>query len=454
MINLTLAELTKILELPSSASSVSIQGLCIDSRKVIPGNLFIAIQGENFDGHDFIEEAINNGAHAIVTSRTCNSSVPQFIVSDTVNALGKIAAHWRNQFSLPLIGVTGSNGKTTLKNMIAAIMLAACQQDQKKVLATQGNFNNHIGLPITLSRLNAEHRYAVLEMGMNHFGEIAYLTELAKPFVAIINNAAESHLAGVETVAGVAQAKGEIFLGLNKNGIAILNRDDAFYFYWEDLVGDHKFFTFGMNHTADINVKIQDHQKIIITTPKGNISLTLPLLGNHNIMNALAATAATLAIGIDLSAIKAGLENTKPAIGRMQQYPLANQILVIDDTYNANPFSLDAAVNTLVTIPGKKILVLGDMKELGPEAKQFHAKAGEKAKQAGVDFLYTLGELSQITTLHFGEHAEHFFEREKLIASLQKQITEKTTILVKGSRSMKMEQIVASIVPQPLETMH
>lgn len=449
MITMTLTQAAAILGADIAPIDKEFQGLSIDSRTLQPGNLFIAIPGERVDGHDYLADAIKKGAVAAVVNRHIDAPIPQFVVEDTTLALGKLGAAWRNQFQIPFIAVTGSNGKTTLKNMIASIMVAACQGNEDEVLATKGTLNNHWGLPLTLSRLNAKHRYAAIEMGMNHFGEIDYLTKLTHPDVAVITNAASAHLEGVGDVAGVARAKAEIFAGLNEKGVAILNRDDAFFDYWCGVVGQHQMVSFGLSNPAHVSADIHaatQTQHITIKTPQGNIDVQLPLLGKHNIQNALAATAATLMIGIDLTAIKAGLEHLDPAPGRLQLHTLANGVKIIDDTYNANPFSLQAAVNTLANFTGKKILVLGDMKELGPEAKTLHHSAGQSIRQAGIDYLFTFGDLSANTAQAFGEGAFHFNEQEKLVNALKPFLYNQTTILVKGSRSMKMEKVVAGLV--------
>lgn len=449
MIQMTLAQAANLLELSTHFPETEFTGLSIDTRTIQPGNLFIAIPGERVDGHDYIEEAYKKGAVAAVVSRATASPMPQLIVPDTTAALGKLGTAWRNQFHIPFIAVTGSNGKTTLKNMTAAIMVAACHGDDKEVLATQGTLNNHWGLPLTLARLSKTHRFAAIEMGMNHFGEIEYLTKMTRPNVAVITNAAASHLEGVGDLAGVAKAKAEIFMGLQPEGTAILNRDDAFYSYWRDIIGQHRCITFGFHPDADVNATMYEAtgtQKITLRTPKGNIEINLPLLGKHNVLNAMAAAAATLAIGIDLQAIKSGLENIKPAPGRLQMHTLANGVNIIDDTYNANPFSLQAAVNTLAAFVGKKILVLGDMKELGSETKALHHAAGAAIRQAGIDYLFTFGELSANTSQAFGEGAYHFSEQEKLVNALKPFLFNTTTILVKGSRSMRMEKVIAGLV--------
>lgn len=447
MIHATLAETAKLLGVFIPDQPIDFNGISTDTRTLQPGCLYVAIRGEQFDGHHFVMDAFKKGAAAALVSQKIDCPIPQLIVNDTILALGKITENWRNHFSIPLIAVTGSNGKTTLKNMIASILTAACQHHADCVLATEGNFNNNIGLPLNLARFNEKHRYAVLEMGMNHFGEIEYLTKLAKPTIAVINNAAEAHLEGLQNVAGVAKAKGEIFLGLTRDGTAILNRDDPHFDYWRGLIGHHHYLSFGLENSADISAKYIENQPLNIQTPQGEMTITLPLLGRHNAANALAATACAIAANIDLVMIKAGLENVKPAPGRMRQYELANNVKIIDDTYNANPFSLNAAVNTLATCPGIKIVVLGDMKELGTEAKALHFNSGQKIRAAGIDYLFTLGQLSLATTEAFGENAQHFTERDKLIAALLPYLKNDVTVLVKGSRSMQMEKIAAGIIP-------
>ncbi len=446
MITLSLLETASFLGCSDFFLDKNYNGIGIDTRTLEPGQLFIAILGDQFDGHDFVYDAERKGAIAALVSKKIESvSIPQLVVPDTIAALGKLAHYWRSRFMLPLIAVTGSNGKTTLKNMIGSILRAAVAGHAEQCLVTEGNYNNHIGLPLSLCRLSSAHRYGVLEMGMNHFGEIAYLSKMTEPQVAVINNAATAHLEGVGDLAGVARAKGEIFLGLQKNGTAILNNDDSQIHYWKTLVGSTKTLTFGLDHPSDIAATLVDARSIELVTPKGCITLTLPLLGRHNILNALAATAATLAIGIDLETIKKGLETVAAEKGRMQPYTLASGACLINDTYNANPFSLQAAVNTLATFPGARVLVLADMKELGDETAQLHHESGEYIRSKGIQHLLTLGELSQHAARGFGETAQHFTDIEKLIAALQPFLVKDTTILIKGSRSMRMERVVEKL---------
>lgn len=450
MIKMTLAEAARILGLNAANSDTEFNGISIDTRTLQPGCLYAAIPGERVDGHDYVLEAGQKGAVAALVNRQLDINIPQLVAADTTLALGKLGAAWRNQFHIPFIAVTGSNGKTTTKNMLASIMQAACGGNEEHVLATKGTLNNHWGLPLTLARLNKHHRYAAIEMGMNHFGEIKYLTELAHPDVAIITNAAAAHLAGVGSIEGVARAKAEIFLGVPANGSAILNRDDAFYDFWCQQIGTRKRISFGFHPDADVSGVLHQadhiHQKISMKTPAGTIDVNLPLLGKHNAANALAAAAACLAVGIDLNAVKTGLEAIAPAPGRLLMHTLSNGVNIIDDTYNANPFSLQAAVETLAAFAGKKILVLGDMKELGDDAKNIHHDAGAQIRSAGIDYLFTFGDLSENTAHAFGEGAYHFNEQEKLVNALKPFLFNTTTILVKGSRSMKMERVIAGLV--------
>jgi UDP-N-acetylmuramoyl-tripeptide--D-alanyl-D-alanine ligase len=453
MIQMSLMELTKILGVNHPVKDITFTGFSKDTRTNVRDSLFVAIQGEQFDGHEFVETAYQQGASAALVSKKLNSLLPQIVVDDTIDALGKLSCAWRDNFKFPLIGVTGSNGKTTLKNMIASILTAACNNDSSQVLATVGNLNNNIGVPFTLMHLNSQQRYGVVEMGMNSAGEIAYLTKIVKPHVAVVNNAAEAHLEGLQDVAGVARAKGEIFLGLQSNGIAILNKDDAFFSYWYELISAFKCVTFGLQKNADVMAAIiptrsTTHQLITLLTPLGKIDVNLPLLGKHNVMNALAAVAATLVLNIDLPEIKAGLENLHPAPGRLNQHLLPNGLRIIDDSYNANPFSTRAAINTLSQFSGAKILVLGDMRELGTNAKELHSITGQQAQAAGIDYLFTLGELSAAASDAFGKNAQHFTDREQLVVALQPHLDQGNTILVKGSRSMKMEKIVSRLVPE------
>ena len=420
-----------------------------DSRKVAQGELFFALKGEFFDGHQYAEQAINQGAKAVVISDERCEVRPAILVKDTVIALGNLATAWRSQFIAPVVAVTGSNGKTTIKEMIAAILVAKVGNTQA-VHATVGNFNNHIGLPLTLLKMQAEHEYAVLEMGMSHLGEINYLTQIAKPNVAVIGNAGTAHIGEVGSRDNIAQAKGEIFAGLASNGVAVINADDAYADYWKGLNVNRTVLTFGLNSNADVRAEVQyglnGQQSVRLLTPQGEISFNYNVLGEHNVRNALAASAVAVALNIPLSAIAAGLESFVGVKGRLTQLQGINRSLVIDDTYNANPDSMRAAIDVLVKQGGTKLMVMGDMGELGEDAPQLHAEIGTYAKQKGVDQFYTLGENSKAAAVAYGQHAESFNEVSDLVNVLKNSMNQNTVVLVKGSRFMKMEQVVNEIV--------
>ena len=420
-----------------------------DSRKVAQGELFFALKGEFFDGHQYAEQAINQGAKAVVISDERCEVRPAILVKDTVIALGNLATAWRSQFIAPVVAVTGSNGKTTIKEMIAAILVAKVGNTQA-VHATVGNFNNHIGLPLTLLKMQAEHEYAVLEMGMSHLGEINYLTQIAKPNVAVIGNAGTAHIGEVGSRDNIAQAKGEIFAGLASNGVAVINADDAYADYWKGLNVNRTVLTFGLNSNADVRAEVQyglnGQQSVRLLTPQGEISFNFNVLGEHNVRNALAASAVAVALNIPLSAIAAGLEGFVGVKGRLTQLQGINRSLVIDDTYNANPDSMRAAIDVLVKQGGTKLMVMGDMGELGEDAPQLHAEIGTYAKQKGVDQFYTLGENSKAAAVAYGQHAESFNEVSDLVNVLKNSMNQNTVVLVKGSRFMKMERVVNEIV--------
>lgn len=472
MINMKVTDAAKLLGINPASQQLTdamFHGLSIDTRTLKAGNLFIAIPGTRVDGHDYLDEAAQKGATCALVSRKVNSALTQIIVNDVVIALGKLAQTWRNQFALlPVVAITGSNGKTTLKAMITSILIAACRGNSEQVLSSLGTFNNHLGLPLTLARINQQHRYAVIEMGMNHFGEIAYLTKLTQPHVAVITNASASHLAGVGDIAGVARAKAEVFQGLSHQGTAILNRDDGFFSFWREQIGHRNLITFGLHEDADVRALIKQDpdanntnnanhinhtnkelhlsRKIHLQTQKGSMVVNMPLLGKHNVLNALAATAAALALDIDLLHIKTGLENLTPVPGRLQLHELENDVNIIDDTYNANPVSVRAAIDALTTFGGKKILVLGDMKELGEGAKMLHQTAGKEIRESGIDYLFTYGELSAHAAQAFGEGGFHFCDQEKLINALKPLLCKQTTILIKGSRTTHMENVVKELI--------
>jgi UDP-N-acetylmuramoyl-tripeptide--D-alanyl-D-alanine ligase len=421
-------------------------GVSTDTRALRRGDLFFALKGPHFDGHLFLAEALSGGAVGAVVSRTFETALPVIEVADTRVALGTLASFWRRQFTIPLVAVTGSNGKTTVKNMLASILA-----QRGECLYTEGNLNNDIGMPLTLLRLRASHRYAVIEMGMNHRGEIAYLSNLALPTVAVITNAAEAHLAGLGGVEQVARAKGEIFGGLAPDGIAVINADDPYADLWRELAEPRRCVTFGLDHRADVTAEYAMNTsgcELQLKTTEGEMDMRLPLLGKHNVMNALAAATASLAAGAELADIRKGLARLQAAAGRLEIKTGINGARVLDDTYNANPASVAAGLQVLREAHGEKVLVLGDMAELGEAAADIHKRIGELARRVGVHRLYTVGELSAGATEAFGRGARHFKSREEVADALIDVMHGDMTVLVKGSRSMKMEQVVRGIVKQ------
>lgn len=422
-------------------------GVCIDTRKIQPGELFIAIPGKQFDGHDFIDAAEKKKAVAAMLQRSSTTSLPHIQVKDTIESLGQLAKFHRQQFHLPLIGLTGSCGKTTVKMLIANIL-----SQLGATLANESSFNNEIGTPLTLLRLKSKHRYAVVEMGTNHFGEIAYLTQLAKPNIALITNAAAAHLEGLMNIEGVARAKGEIFQGLSTDGIAIVNADDKHANYWKELIYPRKLYSFGLTQPADFTARDiilnqEGKAQFNLIAPQGEVLIFLPLLGRHNVANALAASAAAYAAGAPLTAIKSGLEASVAVSKRLVEYKTPNNARLIDDSYNANPLSVQAAIELLAQCPGETILILGDMHELGTEAINYHITLGQKAKELGINRLFTYGKLSEYTAESFGTKASHFNDQDALITAVKSLLNAQTTLLIKGSRSTHMENIVQALIP-------
>ncbi|MBI5659495.1 MAG: UDP-N-acetylmuramoyl-tripeptide--D-alanyl-D-alanine ligase [Nitrosomonadales bacterium] len=420
-----------------------------DSRAIAAGDLFVALRGENFDGAEFVAGAARSGAVAAMVNRESGAGnrepgIPLLLVEDTRLALGRLAAYWRARFAVSLVAVTGSNGKTTVKEMLASVLREA-EGNTDAVLATQGNLNNDIGMPLTLLKLRANHRYAVIEMGMNHPGEIAYLSRLACPDVAVINNASGAHLAGLGSVEAVARAKGEILAGLPESGIAVINADDAHVSLWRELAGSHRVIEFGLGKNAAVHAQWHpqgDGAVIGACTPQGDFSAALQVPGAHNARNALAAAAAALALRVSLPAIAAGLERFAGVAGRLQRKAALHGAVLVDDSYNANPASVHAALEVLARASGRKILVLGDMGELGPSALRFHGEIGAEARRLGVDRLLALGELTVRAVREFGAGARHFDRIEDLLAALDRDLGAGDTVLVKGSRFMKMERVV------------
>ena len=428
-------------------SDARFTGVSTDTRAIQDGELFVALEGPNFDGHKFVSDAMQKHAAAALVSRRVSSDLPQVTVTDTRESLGRLAEHWRDKFQCPIVAVTGSNGKTTVKEMIGSIL-----RNKGKVLVSTGNLNNDIGLPLVLCRLSSEHDYGVVEMGMNHAGEISYLSGIAKPSVAVVTNAAPAHLEGLGTVEAVAHAKGEIFEGLASDGVAVINADDQYAPLWQRMVRHHNVITFGLEQPANVtadDIGITAERSVFkLYTPIGACDINLALPGRHNVMNALAAAAAAIAAHADLDSIKNGLDNMLPISGRLQTYRSSSGARIVDDSYNANPKSMLAAINVLAACEGTKILVAGDMKELGESEILLHTQLGEQAKQAGIDRLMTFGDLGRYITSGFGEGATHFSSKDELTQALASSLNEKTTVLVKGSRGVHMEDVVRKLAEQ------
>jgi UDP-N-acetylmuramoyl-tripeptide--D-alanyl-D-alanine ligase len=420
-----------------------------DTRTLGPRALFVALKGERFDGHAFLEQAARQQAAGAlveksgIQSRAAGPGLPLLVVDDSRLALGKLAASWRDRFSMPLIALTGSNGKTTVKEMLASILRAASAEDA--VLATRGNLNNDIGVPLTLLGLGPDHRYAVIEMGMNHAGEIRYLARLAAPDVALINNAAPAHIEFFGSVEGIARAKGEIFEGLKPGGTAVINADDDHAGLWRELASGRRVVNFGLSGGAEVSASYRLRwleSEIVVKTPLGEARAVLKAPGLHNVRNALAASAAAVALKVPAQAIARGLERYTGVKGRLQQKAGLNGATLIDDTYNANPESARAAIAVLAQAPGDKLLVLGDMGELGSGAAEMHAEIGRYAREHGVGRLFALGEHSVHAAQAFGAGARHFTRMEDLLAEAETALAPGVTALVKGSRFMQMDRVV------------
>jgi len=425
-----------------------------DSRNIVPGQLFVALRGERFDGHTYVLQALQSGAAAALVAEVQPGMVAGVVVKNTRLALGELAAVWRNRFSIPVAAITGSNGKTTVKEMVASILRAEAG-DSNAVLATRGNLNNDIGLPLTLLRLRPPHKYTVAEMGMNHFGEIRYLSQMARPTVALVNNATSAHLGGLGSVEGIARAKGEIFEGLALEGVAVINADDLYAPLWTELAGEHDILTFGLAKMADVSANYElraDSSYVYMKSPIGGIAFNLQVAGLHNVRNALAASTVAIAMGARPESIAQGLEAFNGVDGRLQHRAGIGQALVIDDTYNANPASMKAAIDVLAARPGKRLLVLGDMGELGETAAAMHTEIGQYAREAGINGLYTLGDLSLEMSKAFGDPAHHYKTPEQLVAGLCHEMDANTVVLVKGSRFMRMERVVQLIVSEQNNT--
>lgn len=459
--HLSLSQVASVLGVDLIGEDCEFSQVSINTRTLQPGDLFVAIKGENFDAHDYLPQADAQGACGLVLEKDTTSTLPHIKVADSRKAFGDIASLWSSAFTLPIIAITGSCGKTTVKEMTAAILQAAygSKQQQEAILATRGNLNNDIGVPLTLLRLNTAHKAAVIEMGANHIGEIKQLVDIVQPDVAVITNVAPAHIEGFGSIEGVAEAKAEIYTGIEEGGTAVVNADDIFASGWQEKCKKMEkalnIISFGLNNPADISAQYQQTdygQEIILNTPQGKQTVLLQQYGKHNVYNALAATAVTLSIGVSLEDIKTGLESFTNVAGRLEQKQGIHSALIFDDTYNANPGSVRAGIDAIRQVKGRHILVLGDMGELGDAAKKLHFELGQDAFTLGIDVLFTLGSLTEETHKGFvtsgaeSERAKHFNSKAEIIAELKKYISSEDIVLIKGSRTMKMEQIVAALV--------
>lgn len=444
---MNLAQAATVLGGELRGSDVRFLNVCTDSRTLQSGDLFVALRGERYDGHDFVDKAAAAGAVAALIDREHQqtASLPVAAVDDTTAALGALAAHWRRQFNIPMIAVAGSNGKTTVKEMIAACLRA--HFGDEAVLATRGNLNNHIGLPLTLLTLRAAHRVGVVEVGMNHPGETAELAAIAAPTVAVINNAQREHQEFMRSVADVADEHASLVAALPADGIAVLNADDVHVAVWRTAAGNRTVRDFGFDAKAAVSASCDLQAASVhlaVHTPEGNATFDLPLAGDHNARNALAAIAAATAAGATLDSCIRALACFSAVKGRLQIKRSRQGALLIDDTYNANPDSVRAAIDVLARAPGRKLLVLGDMGEVGTQGNEFHLEIGAYARDRGIDALYAMGELAIHAVRAFGDGARHYVAIEALLVDVGAVLGPQVSMLVKGSRFMQMERVVRS----------
>lgn len=449
---LTLDECIAPLNADKQGNNTRLTGVSIDTRTLNKGDLYVAIAGERFDGHEFVERAEAAGAAAILAHQPVDTQLPVLMVEDTRVALGQLARFWAQRFAIPTVAITGSNGKTTVKEIIATIL-----RQLGPVLSTKGNLNNDIGVPLTLLEMREEHLYAVIEMGANHAGEIRYLASIAQPDVAVITNIGTAHLEGFGSVEGIARAKSEIYAALGPEGHAVINADDTYADWLRGQALHCKRCEFGLSSEA--HVSGVPGNGLNFRLMRNSYSARFALSGNHNGMNALAAIAATHCLDVQPDTIVRGLEKVRSVPGRLEKKPGARGATLIDDSYNANPDSAEQAIRVLARREGRRYLVLGDMAELGSDAEALHARVGAFARESGVDGLWTTGPLASSAFKAFnrattdageaGVMGAHCIDQESLIADLKPHLGEGVTVLVKGSRSAAMERVVKALMPKP-----
>ncbi|MCK5727844.1 MAG: UDP-N-acetylmuramoyl-tripeptide--D-alanyl-D-alanine ligase [Methylococcales bacterium] len=447
---LTLGAIAVALKAKLTGQNIEIDSVSIDSRTLNAGALYIAIKGDQFDGHDFIQAAEKKGAGALLVNQAVKSDLPQLVVANTRLALAQLGGLWRQKSQATVFAVTGSNGKTTIKEMLAAILSV-----EASVLATAGNFNNEIGVPLTLLRLSMQHRYAVVEMGANHSGEIAFSSRYALADIVLINNVGDAHLEGFGSLKGIAEAKGEIITGSKSSSIAILNQDDAFYRLWLEKLNQRRHFCFSLNNStadvyaSDIKVSVEGNQfqtAFNLHYQSKKIPMQLKLAGKHNVNNAVAAAAAALANNIPLTQIQQGLAKISPVKGRLQPWLSRDKNLIIDDSYNANPSSLKVALEVLKSCAGEPWLVLGAFGEMGAQSVEIHRQLGVLIRESGVKRLFAVGDEARGTVEAFGQGGVFFESQSLLIEVLQAQLQADVVLLIKGSRTQKMENVAAVLI--------
>jgi len=448
LFTLTLAGLARCAEGRLVGEDRAVDGISTDSRSLRAGQLFVALRGDRFDGHEFASAAAARGAGGLLVERPLPIDLPQVLVPDTLQALTACARAQRRRFRHPVVAVTGSNGKTTTKEMIGAIL-----SRKGPCLITKGNLNNHIGVPLTLLDLRQEHRHAVIEMGANHGGEIAHLASIAEPGIALVTNAGAAHLEGFGSLDGVAAGKGELFASLPSDGVAVINADDRYASLWRSAAAGRGLLTFGVEHPADFTARhivtsLESNgprQQFDLVTPIGTERVCLDLAGLHNLRNALAAAAAAHAAGADFVDIAAGLAAVRPVKGRLEFRRAINGALLVDDSYNANPASVRAGLDTFRAVTGPRWLVLGDMMELGSGAGLLHAEIGRYAKETGIERLLALGPQSRFAVDAFGAGGVWFEDIDDLIAEAQRSLVPDVVVLVKGSRANRLERVTAAL---------
>ena len=427
---------------------VGFSSVSTDTRTLAAGALYVALRGERFDGHAFAEAAVKAGAVAMLVEHPVGAAVPQIIAADSRRALGAGAAQWRARFAIPVIAITGSNGKTTVTQMVAAILAQAYGEKQR--LATQGNLNNEIGVPLMLWKLGRQHKAAVFELGMNHSGEIATLAEYVRPTVALVNNAQREHQEFMRSVESTAYENGEVIaaLPLADAGAAVFPADDPCSAIWRELAGTRRVVDFALDGDAVITATCAsdgERMRITMATPVGLLDVRLTVSGLHNVRNALAATACAVAAGVEPGAITAGLAAFRPVAGRGVRLQTTGGAQLIDDSYNANPDSVRAAIDLLLRSPAPRILVLGDMGEVGDRGAEFHREIGDYARERGLEELLALGAATAQTVAAFGPGGHHYDDIEALVADLSARLDAHSTVLVKGSRFMRMERVVQAL---------